>query len=107
MLAEAFQVPFDRLPNVRGRPSARLPLGHTPWQGRAGGYKYPVLVLFQVDTVFHQPAFLPQTMWPAARRMPSPITLSVIFVFDRLRTSLGKASEGFQEQALRPLREDG
>jgi len=39
MLAEAFQVPFDRLPNVLGRPWARLPLGHTRWQGRAGGKK--------------------------------------------------------------------
>ena len=57
MLREALDVAFDCLSNIIGRFGARSPLGNTPRQSRTRGYKHPILVLFQVDTIPHHPAF--------------------------------------------------
>src|SRR5262249_15992861 len=57
MLRQALDVAFDRLSNVVGRFGARSPLGNTAGQSPARGYDYPVLGLFQVNTILHHPEF--------------------------------------------------
>ena len=57
MLRQALEVAFDCFSNIVGRFGARSSLGNTARQRRTRGYKHPVLVLFQEDTVLHQPAF--------------------------------------------------
>lgn len=57
MLRQALDAAFDCLSNVGGRFGARSPLGNTTGECRTRGYEHSVLVLFQVDTILHHPAF--------------------------------------------------
>ena len=59
MLPQALEVTFDCLTDVPGRFHARSALGNTPRQSGTGGHKHPVLVWFQVHSIFHLPNILP------------------------------------------------
>src|SRR5437763_6639643 len=63
VLTEAVQVTFDCFTDIFGRFCAGSALGNASRQGRAGCYKYPVLVWLQINAILHYPAFY-QSLYP-------------------------------------------
>lgn len=57
MLLQALEVALHRLADIRGRLGARAALGNAAGQSGTRRHEDAVLVLLQVNTVLHYPAF--------------------------------------------------
>ncbi len=57
MFRQALDVAFDCLSNVVGRVDACSPLRNTAGQSGTRGSEHAVLILFEVNTILHHPAF--------------------------------------------------